>query len=306
MSERPHSEDLTIQEVLATLDAATGPSSADAAEPAEPSGAIDEVLGREYAEALGLLALDAEPVMPRPEVKDRLMAAIARSDRAGRDESSSSEVAEAALPSEPLPFEPRRREAPAPRTHRAPWWSLVAAVLALAALGLAGMLWSELDRSRGALAELEREQQQLVDRIEQQEAMVQGAVRLGSMVTVASTPGVEICPLRPVGDRPVVPGAFAVLYMPPGQMDWYLVATNLRPAPDGVYKVWLNTDDGSMPGGVMEANPLTSGQMSVRIPPGVFEQGKMLSVTITLEPAAEVEAPSGPMVLFGDEKMQVI
>jgi len=298
VNDRPHSEDLAIQDVLAALEpAAAGSSSVRSTGPVSPAAPPDDALSREYLEALALLALEAEPVAPRPETKARLMAAIAGVDR---------DAPEPATPSAPVPFESRRREAPAVQVGRAPWWSLAAAVLALAAFGLAGMLWVELGRSRGALAQLEQEQQRLVGRIGNQEAMVHEVVRLGSMVTVASTPGVEICPLRPVGERPVAPGAFAVLYMPPGQMDWYLVATNLKPAPDGVYKVWLNTDDGSMPGGVMESNSLTSGQMSVRIPPGVFEQGKMLSVTITLEPAAEVEAPSGPMVLFGDEKMQVI
>lgn len=296
MNHGPHGEDLTIQEMLAALEAGAGSGSARPAGPAEPSSSADETLRREYLEALGLLALEAEAVAPRPEVKDRLMAAISGEGRV---------AVEPAAPPAPASFE-ARREATVYQVRRAPWWSLAAAVLALAALGLAGMLWVELGRSRGALAQLEQEQQRLVGRIENQEAVVQEAVRLGSLVTVASTPGVEICPMRPVGDQPMAPQAFAVLYMPPGQMDWYLVATNLKPVPDGVYKVWLNTDGGSMPGGVMEGNPLTIGQMSVRIPPGVFEQGKLLSVTITLEPAAEVEAPSGPMVLFGDEKMQVI
>ena len=117
--------------------------------------------------------------------------------------------------------------------------------------------------------------------------------------------------MRPVGDSPVAPGSFAVLYMPPGQESWFLVVSNLRPAAQGVYKVWLSTADGVVPAGVIDMADQVDGRVTVRIPPGLLEDGgvlggKMRSATVTLEPAAGAEAPSGPTVLFGNEKMQVL
>jgi hypothetical protein len=259
---------------------------------------------RHQLEALGLLAYDADPVEPGPERKARLMAAIGR------------ETAATPSPGDPpvLPFEVSRRRAPAPAaaghriTRRGDWAGLAAAVVALAALGLAGVLWFELDRSREALARLEREQRELTSRLEVQQLLAREVGRLGEVVEVATTQGVEICPLRPMSADSVASGAFAVLYMPPGDKSWYLVASDLGPAPGGVYKVWLDTPEGPMPGGVIEvgAGGGPAGRATVSIPQAMLEGRRMLSVTITLEPSPEVESPTGPMVLFGDEKMQVL
>jgi hypothetical protein len=99
--------------------------------------------------------------------------------------------------------------------------------------------------------------------------------------------------------------------MPPGQESWFLVVSNLRPAAQGVYKVWLSTADGVVPAGEIDMADQVDGRVTVRIPPGVLEDGgvlggKMRSATVTLEPAAGAEVPSGPTVLFGNEKMQVL
>jgi len=314
VNDRFEHEDRIIEDALEVFSASDGHSVRSEGS-AEPPGmgadGADETLRRLYVETLGLLAYEAEPIAPPPEVKDRLLAALAAPST---DDANDSSVV--------LAFGPREDEAatvPSPiqasPSRWTTWASLVAAIFAVAAIGLAGFLWRELDRSREALVHLEQVQQQLVDRLsaetQAQRILADQTGRLGNLVSVVSTPGVEICPMRPVGDSPVAPGSFAVLYMPPGQESWFLVVSNLRPAAQGVYKVWLSTAEGVVPAGVIDMADQVDGRVTVRIPPGLLEDGgvlggKMRSATVTLEPAAGAAAPSGPTVLFGNEKMQVL
>lgn len=291
MTDRSDREDRALQEVLAELDLAEPVS-------APGTGGDDrsqEDLRRLYRETLSLLAYDAEPVEPRPEVEDRLMAAL-----------DAHEASEERTEPAPVPSGRDDRRAPT-KAGGASWASLAAAVIALLALGLAGVLWVELDRSREALARLEQEQHELTARLEVGETLARDAGRFEELIQVVSTPGVEICPLRPVGDAPLAPGAFAVLYIPPGSRSLYLVASDLEPAGRGLYKVWFNTPEGARPAGVIEVGEDGLGERTtLRIPPGLMKEGPMLSVTVTLEQSPDVDAPTGPMVLYGEEKMQVL
>ncbi len=317
MNDRFQDEDRAIEEALEAFSA-----------PGAQVDGADETLGRLYTETLGLLAYDAEPVAPSAGAKERLLAAL--SAPAGQAVASGSAAGSAAAadpdpvvvtfgrrPDEPDATPPVETVAGAPSraSNWSAWASLVAALFAIAAIGLAGFLWRELDHSREALARLEQQQQQLVDQLtsetQAQRILADRTGRLGNLISVVSTPGVEICPMRPVGDSPTAPGSFAVLYMPPGQESWYLVVSNLRPAAHGVYKVWLTTADGVVPAGEIDMADQVDGRVTLRIPPGVLEDGdvlggKMRSATVTLEPAAGSESPSGPTVLFGNTKMQVL
>ena len=92
--------------------------------------------------------------------------------------------------------------------------------------------------------------------------------------------------------------------MPPGSGQWYLLASNLDPG-QGVYKVWLNTPDGALPVGC--SRPGQDSALEFELPPDIDERHDlMLSITVTLEPSPDMPDPSGPMVLFGDEKMTVL
>lgn len=321
MTDRPDSEDRALQEVLGAFGVAETEPGEDPGPPpgTEDPGTADdtrsdETLRRLYLETMSLLAYDAEPVEPRPQVKDRLMAALGSPARAG-EEGAGSGAEPPGRSSAVVPFEERVEERAGGRDdRRAPakaggvsWASFAAAVIALLALGLAGVLWVELDRSREALARLEQEQQELTARLEMGEILARDVGRFEDLVRVVSTPGVEICPLRPVGESPLAPGAFAVLYIPPGSRSLYLVASDLEPADRGLYKVWFNTPGGAMPAGVIEVGEGALGERTtLRIPPDLMDAGSMLSVTVTLEQSPDVDAPTGPTVLYGDEKMQVL
>lgn len=312
MNDDPHREPRAILEALAVLEA-QAPEEVLAAPAQEgPASAEDEAretLRRLSVETLGLLAYDAEPVEPRAGARERLLSALraegAQPELADDTRvvplSKTSEAPAAARPDpRPAPPRPSRRE---PR--RAPWLAtLAASLLLLAVAGLSGWLYLELDRTQTALARLETERERLARRLDAQEDLIRRTGGSGELLRAVATPGVQVCALRPVGDPPMMPRAYAVLYMPPGSDEWYLLASNLEP-PQGVYVVWLNTPDGALRAGVLEAGEADT--LEFRLPPPLAERHDlMLSIAVTVEPSPDIPQPEGPMVLFGDERMTVL
>jgi hypothetical protein len=302
--ENDEREDRAVLEALALLEA-EAPDEALRA-PADPGAPADEADAREtlrrlYAETLGLLAYVPEPVAPEAGARERLVAAL--------DESPADAPAlepEPAPSAEPAPIAEWAAAGPPPRRggRVAPWLAALAAVLLVAAAGLAGWLWLELAAARSSLARLETDRTRLAERLDDQEDLIRRAGGSGEFLAAVATPGVEVCPLRPVGDPPMMPRAYAVLYMPPGSGEWYLLASNLEPD-RGVYKVWIHTPDGAVPMGLLQAGKAAT--LELDLPPALDERHElMLSITVTLEPSPDMPEPSGPMVLLGDEKMTVL
>lgn len=295
MSRHDDQEVQALLEALAVLEAGT-PEEA-LAPPEEPGlppeeAGTRETLRRLGVETLGLVAYGVEPAEPRAGARERMLGALGGSGRA------------AGAPSPPR-YASRPR--PRPRSHpgRASWLAAVAAsLLLLAVAGLAGWLYTELDRTRTELTRLETERERLARRLDAQGDLIRRAGGSGELLAAVATPGVEVCPLRPVGDPPMMPAAYAVLYMPPGSDEWYLLASNLEPD-RGVYKVWLNTPDGPMPAGILR--PGEAETLEFRLPPAIAERHELvLSIAVTVEPSPDMPEPEGPMVLFGDEKMTVL
>ena len=317
MTEPTEREDRAILEALAALDAEApeAPPRAGDAAAAGPWGAspeeteAQETLRRLYLETLGLLAYAAEPAAPPSGARERLLAALGegRGRPAEPPAAPRAAVVPFAAPEDPEHAagsgfeEPLRRPAPR-RRGRSGALAALAAVLLVAAAGVAGWLYLELDRSRGAVARLEEERARLAERLSRQEALIHRGGQIDGVLAAVSTPGVEVCPLHPMGDPPVAPGAFAILYMPPGSGTWYLLGSNLRPA-EGVYLVWLNTPRGNVPAGVLE-----SGKQSIlELDAAAFgDLSDLTSITVTVEPSPDMSEPQGPMVLYGDEKLTVL
>jgi hypothetical protein len=272
----------------------------------EPDAEADVTLRRLYLETLGLLAWDAPAYAPPErlaEVRSRLRSVVA----GGAAEPTTGGTA-AALPPEArvVPIAEGRESAgsSAVAPRRSPWLTALAAAFAAGAVGLAGWFHVQLDRTQEALARLEADRARLAERLDRQEELIRKSAGMSDLVTAVSTAGVEICPLRPVGNPALHPKAFAVLYMPPGSGQWYLLASNLERGP-GVYKVWLNTPNGDVPVGVLE--PGADSALEFELPPDIDQRHElMLSITVTLEPSPDMPDPSGPMVLFGDQKMKVL
>ena len=268
-----------------------------------PEAEADATLRRLSVETLGLLPWALEPETPSAGARERLLAALPAAPAAAGNPAASVR-----------PIDSGRRPAAAPA--RRSWAGWLAAALVVAALGLAavaGWLWLELGETRetlaaarGALTEAEADRGELAERLAAQEAQLRRRAGMEKFLAAASTAGVEICPLRPVGDPALHPEAFAVLYMPPGSGKWYLVASNLEPGDRGTYKVWLNTPDGPVFVGRLDAAEEST--LEFQLPPDVDARHElMLSIVVTLEPedGAETPAPAGPMVLFGDEVMRI-
>lgn len=310
MTESKDREERAILDALGVLDA-DDPEQALARladERAAVPEEVQEVLGRLYVETLGLVVLSEEPVTPSAGAKDRLMAAVA-AEREGRGHGSPNPAevvpfgASSGTQSEPSLSRPEPgAEAPTTAPRRRSWPAVLAAGLVAAALGLSAWLGAELHQARVALDRLEQEHARMAERLGRQEEVIRRAGASHGLLSAVTRPGVELCPLRPVGDRPPAPGAFAVLYMPPDSEEWYLVASNLDAAPGGVYAVWLNTPEGPVPAGILQGGS----EASLRfVPPRLEEQGGMASIAVTLEPAPGLAEPTGPVVLFGDDRMSL-
>jgi hypothetical protein len=317
VTESTEREDRAILEALAALDAEAPEtaSRAGARAAAGPWGGsaeeaeAEETLRRLYLETLGLLAYAAEPAAPPPGARERLLAAL--EEGRGRPAEPPAAPRAAVVPFAPpeAPERPARSgveepiRRPAPRRRgRMGALAALAAVLLVAAAGVAGWLYLELDRARGALAQLEEERSRLAERLSRQEDLIHRGGQIDGVLAAVSTPGVEVCPLHPMGDPPVAPGAFAILYMPPGSGTWYLLGSNLRPA-EGVYVVWLNTPRGDVPAGVLESGEQSILELDAA---ALGDLSGLTSITVTVEPSPDMPEPQGPMVLYGDEKMTVL
>jgi hypothetical protein len=303
-----HHDDREERAILAALGWLEGSPDETPAAP-DDGGDADAALRRLSVETLGLLPWALDPEAPRAGARERLLAALPE-----RPESPASPSPSVRLFA-PTPPPAEARTEPGPAAGRRSRASALAAVFVAAAIGLAGVagwLWLELGETREHLAEAESalagseaDRSELAGLVASQEAALRRRAGMEKFLAAASTSGVEICPLRPVGDPALHPEAFAVLYMPPGSGKWYLVASNLRPGDQGVYKVWLNTPDGPVPVGRLDAGEDSA--LEFQLPPDVDERHElMLSIVVTLEPEPESPAPEGPTILFGDEKLQIL
>lgn len=162
------------------------------------------------------------------------------------------------------------------------WFTTLAASLLVAVLGLGalcGWLYGRVSAQQATIGRLSRE------------------------LSLVSTPGVEVCPLRPMDAGPSE--ARGLLFLSGPRDRWYVRVANVGPAPEGrVYRVWFVVDDEYHPMGVLRAGAGDGVDLSgTDLPPAE----RMTAALVTLEPAnAEATHPTGPPVLFGDERMPMI
>jgi hypothetical protein len=271
------------------------------AAPASRPGGADP-LARLYAELLGLVAYELDERPPAPGLKSRVLAA-ARGEAERR-----ASVRAFPLRLAPAAAEEGGRRPPLPR-----WLAVAAAALVLAVLGLGAVtaaLVRQLDDQGAALVRLagelgdSRRQAELLAR--SQGALERRSLSLASQLALVANPGVEVCPLGPVGANPLHPQARGLLFLSMADRQWYVRVANLEPAPPGrVYRLWfLTADGGAMPGGELEPGPNDGISLAGRRLP---DPAIMTGATITLERLGEdPHRPSGPTILFGDEKMAIL
>lgn len=266
--------------------------------------ATAETLRRLELETLGLLVHSLDPVMPSGGARARLLAALAEEPFT---------TVQGLAPVVSLSAVRAERATPLAAPYPRRGWGLAASILiGLFGFGTAGWLHFERSKVEDELARVTREREQLITELRgrEKELSAERAVRVGEVgrrneaLSVVSSRGVAICPLRPVGATTTLqPDSFAMLYMAQTQKSWYVKASHLAPAPAGrTYRVWFETDHGSMLVGELRPAP----DLDLQFEAAAFRAVPMTGVKVTLEPMGQATEPTGPMVLFGSDKMMVL
>ena len=231
----------------------------------QTSGA-DDPESREWLELAGLLAYQLEPTAVDEEHKSRLFDRLGLAPGAAfrRDASPT------------IPFRPASQETdPSSSLHRARWAVAAAILLSVALAGLSGLLYGRLQSQSVRLAEV---------------------AELRSHLALISAPETALCRLS--AQHAEQPTAFGTVFMNMGVKRWVMTAENLRPAPRGkLYQVWFMVDGQTVPAGSFRVDERSRIEIgSDNLPANVS------AILITMEPAERPSAPSGPTVLYGDER----
>jgi anti-sigma-K factor RskA len=240
--------------------------------------AADDPARRElqaFEEVVARIAFDATPVPPTPELRTRLLdAAVAGAKPAALD------------------AVPRARPAPRRLASR-----LAFAALVVTALGLL-VVKSQRDEARreGDRARLEA----ATAAAQAQRAM---AERDAARVELAQERAFRALVAHPesrvasLAGLPPAPKARARVVWNPARMEAVLLASGLAPAPEGkAYEVWAIAQGAPVPAGVFQV--ASDGSAMVRLSP-TLDLAPVRTFAVTVEPAAGVPAPTGPMVLAG-------
>ncbi len=204
----------------------------------------------------------------------------------------------------------KRREGAAPvpaRRSRSYRWALpLAAVLALAALGLGYRVWrldGEVAGARESLAAARHDAEQLSARLRSAQsgegevaALHDRMGQLESQLALVTASGTAVCPLRPARG-PQARAAGGMLYVAADHQHWYLRAQNLPPPGEGrAYQLWFLVGEQPVAAGSFELVGDEAVMSSTTMPRGAS------AALVTVEPTgAAGERPSGPVVLFGHD-----
>jgi anti-sigma-K factor RskA len=252
-----------------------------------------------WQETSALLALDAEPLEPSRQLRDRILANVAAEARANEGVAKLGHVQEAqeaeenrstpsvaagdsgrasAAESKVLPFaRPEKR-------FRSSFGSFgaIAAMLVIAALIISLlMLWRQNRETQRELARVSAEMNQAKVQLDHERAVVALMTSPdGRMAKLAGTP--------------IAPGARAMLaYDKTGHA--MLMTKGLPAAPAGMaYQLWYIKDNKKMPGKVFTTDAAGNGMLEDEIP-AVAREAAVFAVT--LEPASGVQSPTGSIYL---------
>lgn len=259
----------------------TGPGDAEAAR-----------FERQAVELIGLLPYQLEEEALSGATRERLMAAIRGEDIEPRNL---------------LPTTTRSefgQVVPMPQRTWQSWVLPLAASVIIAFLGV--FLWQQVGQSAAQQATIDRLATQLSETNIQATQLTQYEKELQAMqeqLALVTSKGVEVCALKPEYAAAVETNARGTLFVASDHQHWYLRIDDLEPCPLGrSYQLWFVTQDGTaVDGGILQIEhgvelEVTSDSM----PQGTVE------VSITLEPAGGSTAPSGPLVLHGNEVMRIL
>ena len=237
----------------------------------------------EWEDAAALLALDAKPLEPSAQVRERILASV------GADSLVSNRVGSIAS---------ARRSTVAPQVEsnvrlfklptRNVWASLgsfgaIAATVVFVALSIAlVVLWQKNRAMQSELVHLTTEMNQARVQLDHERAM-------GELLT---SPDAHMAKLTGTN---VAPGAHAMLaYDKSGHA--MLMAKGMPSAPAGMaYQLWYIKDNKKMPGKVFTPDAAGNGTLEDQIP-AIARDAVIFA--ITLEPMAGVQVPTGSIYLL--------
>ncbi len=303
--EELYPEDRTI---LAALEALGSGTDTSGQIPRTGADETSDTLARLYLETLGLLPYALEPIAPRPEVEEALLAAI----RGEASQESSDPALERAVPAPEPPVtgsRPRLIAMPPPGSRsavrRRRWPAALAATLIAGLLGLSGWLFIQVQEGEGTIADLQAEIAVWKDRAQ---AATQEANKaqldnldLKQKFSLVTSPAVEVHTMRPDEKGPLQPEAHGVLFVAADHRHWYLCLRNLQPAEgQKAYVLWFINDQGPVASGAFNARSGGPVEMSSQqMPAGTVD------VRVTLEDSAHVSQPAGQLVLKGTSIYQL-
>jgi len=269
-------EDRVLGRVLGQLDAP------DAAPDLEPLSLEEVGLWREYSELAGLIPYAVDPVIPPPEIRARVLAAV----------------------------EPRPEAAPGPLVFRQPTattygrrsLALLAAALGFVAIGLgivSGSLYRRQQLQSARLEELSLEIARSRAEPSARAVSYEDVQRLRTLVTAS---GGRRCRLAPPRDDPAQPRARGTLIFDSERSEYFLAARDLEPCKEGqVYRLWFMVDGEPIAGQafhVKAGTPVTLGAEGM--------PAEANGILVTLQRDDGSREPSGERVLWGDESEDML
>jgi hypothetical protein len=337
VSERREPEDQAVFGVLDELALPAGGTSHDDTSPVPPLGDAEEVdvLRRLYHESAGLLAYELTPVAPPLELRMRLLSSLVGDETQevpqfvprAADESTRpafqppaapverrpvAEAAPAVVPAAVEPVRPSesleparsRRDSRSAARRPSRWPKALAALFALAAVGLGAwvaMLQSEVDYRDTRIRRLEGELDAKANLATELVAAREALARLEQRYTFVTAPSTTVFALRPPADGALQPLARGHLYVAANRRDWRLEVRGLRPeAAAQDYQLWFIVEGTPRSGGVFDAHTGAVSELAAAQMPG-----GTTAVAITLEKKGGSPAPTSSILLIADSSVRI-
>jgi hypothetical protein len=303
-----------------------------------------ETLRRLFLEGVGLLPYELEPVAPRPGMRERVMMSIAGDETQEVPTLAplaAPPLASPAAPAMPAPAAPTPRpaappprrdpapsavpevtqpawippvaapEAPKPyreagarRSRRSVWPTLLAALFALAAIGLGvwvAQLDSEVAYRDAQIRRLQAELAQAATAEKELAAAKQELSHLERRLTFVTGPATTVYTLQPPVGSARQPLARGHLFVAANRRDWRLEVRGLAPDAEAQdYQLWFIVDGLPMSGGTFDAR---LGQVA-ELARGDMPAGTT-AVAVTLERKGGVPSPTTPILLIAESSVRI-